>query len=225
MRLSLILSLVLLVAVAAGQTDLDTYRDNLIRQRDLYYSQLIEETQASNEAFIRQLETARLGLFGTMAANARLAEAVLELSGYPLEKRSRVRLRLNPIDDSIDIAPYRLAKAQFAISALISDTIRKNTAQISQLEEQRRDTRAIDESIKKILQKQSQQEPPPSPRGMVKGIVYSDKPSALIGSEIVHVGTMIDDIEVIDIRPDSVIFGIDSQTWEQQVGQQPPYQW
>lgn len=53
---------------------------------------------------------------------------------------------------------------------------------------------------------------------MIKDIVYShDKPSAVIGSQIVYVGDKVNGITVVKIDRDSVEFEKDGERWEQNV--------
>jgi hypothetical protein len=52
---------------------------------------------------------------------------------------------------------------------------------------------------------------------VVKGVVISDNPSAVIGDSIVHEGDTIMDAKVIKINNDSVEFEADGKTWTQKV--------
>lgn len=52
----------------------------------------------------------------------------------------------------------------------------------------------------------------------VKGIVYSDdKPSVVIGSEIMHEGETVGGATIVKINNDSVEFSMDGKTWTQKV--------
>lgn len=54
----------------------------------------------------------------------------------------------------------------------------------------------------------------------VKGIIYSvDKPSAVVGNQIVHVSEKVDDTVVTKINRDYVEFERDGETWIQKVGE------
>jgi len=52
---------------------------------------------------------------------------------------------------------------------------------------------------------------------IVKGVVISDNPSAVIGNSIVHEGETIMGATVIRINQDSVEFEADGKKWTQQV--------
>ncbi len=53
---------------------------------------------------------------------------------------------------------------------------------------------------------------------VVRGIVYSkDNPAAVIGTEILRVGHVVEGIKIIEINPDSVTFEKDGETWTQRV--------
>jgi hypothetical protein len=68
--------------------------------------------------------------------------------------------------------------------------------------------------------------PKPGPEGMVSGIVYSqDKPSAIVGSQVVHPGEKIGKVRVTAISPDSVEFERSGKRWTQGVGDKPGAEW
>lgn len=53
---------------------------------------------------------------------------------------------------------------------------------------------------------------------VVRGIVWSeDKPAAIIGTEIVYKGEMIQDLKIVDITRDSVEFEQNGKTWTQKI--------
>jgi hypothetical protein len=53
---------------------------------------------------------------------------------------------------------------------------------------------------------------------IVRDIVYSnDKPSAVIGSKIVYVGDVINDVTIVKIDRDSIEFEKNGERWEQKV--------
>ncbi len=60
----------------------------------------------------------------------------------------------------------------------------------------------------------------PNPEGVVTGIVYSqDKPAAVVGSQIVHVGDKIGNTRVTAIAPDKVEFAKGKKKWSLAVGE------
>jgi hypothetical protein len=68
--------------------------------------------------------------------------------------------------------------------------------------------------------------PKPGSEEMVAGIVYSqDKPIAVVGSQIVHLGEKIGKARVTAISPDSVEFEKNGKRWTQGVGDEAGDEW
>ncbi len=63
-------------------------------------------------------------------------------------------------------------------------------------------------------------------KGIVTGILYSDeKPAAMINSEIIYEGSIVDDVRVIRIGPKKVEFERDGRTWSQGMHEIPHSAW
>lgn len=68
--------------------------------------------------------------------------------------------------------------------------------------------------------------PGASPRGLVRGIVYSgDSGSALVDDTIVHAGATIDGVKVVRVHANGVDFEKNGQRWTQKVSETPNPLW
>jgi len=67
---------------------------------------------------------------------------------------------------------------------------------------------------------------PKPAKGMITGIIYSENsPSALLNSQIIHEGDIIQGIKVVKIRKGAVEFEKDGKKWTQAIGETPAVFW
>jgi hypothetical protein len=64
-----------------------------------------------------------------------------------------------------------------------------------------------------------------STRGLVAGVLYSDDPATIIGTQILKVGDTIHGVTIVRILRGRVEFEKDGRRWTQQVGQKPSPEW
>ena len=62
-------------------------------------------------------------------------------------------------------------------------------------------------------------------QGVVTGVLYSDKPAAVIDHKIVHEGNVIHGVKVVKIHKDKVEFEKHRKRWTQRVDEQPNSAW
>lgn len=68
--------------------------------------------------------------------------------------------------------------------------------------------------------------PPTTKHGVVTGIMYAEeKPSAVVGYEIVYEGDIINGVKVIKIHGDKVEFEKKRKKWTQRVQEKPNRAW
>ena len=161
-------------------------------------------------------------------------DEVLRLGGVDLSKDkeySRIKAefnghelmdvqRLNLTPRMLAIAECRLAEEEFRLR-------QQCESEKVQTENQKRyviDAQLADLEAK--LKDNVMNPPKPVPDGVVTGILYSkDKPSAIVGSQIVHPGEKIGKVKVTAISPDSVEFEKGGTRWTQQTGEEPGADW
>jgi hypothetical protein len=62
--------------------------------------------------------------------------------------------------------------------------------------------------------------------GQVTGIIHSDdKPSAVIGSSLVHEGDTLYGVRIVKVNSNNVEFEMDGQTWSQRLREKPSKHW
>ncbi len=63
--------------------------------------------------------------------------------------------------------------------------------------------------------------------GIVRGIVYDDnnRPSAIVGREVVGQGSVVNGVKVLRIHRDKVVFEKNLTRWSQRVDEQPNQAW
>ena len=202
-----------------------------------YTNQLIEVRQRA-EAEIRLLEVADKPVYASLAAQARVAKAVLNIDygyqapSYLVAETERV-LQLKDgcepygrFEDSIKKSPKQFAAAQSLIAERKSKVLAKLEQAIAEFERQINYalTVALPELEKRLKQDLTKPEAKPT-HGVVGGIVYCAKPSAIVDRQIVHEGDVISGITVVKISKDNVRFSRKGKDWEQKVQQSPEAYW
>ena len=124
------------------------------------------------------------------------------------------------------LAGKRFAAAHSLIAERKSRIIATSEQAVADLERQRNYvlTVALPELEERLRQSAATPEAKPT-RGVVGGIVYCAKPSAIIDRQIVHEGDVIYGATVVKISKDSVKFSKNGKDWEQKVQQSPEGYW
>ncbi|MFA5422615.1 MAG: hypothetical protein WC374_02015 [Phycisphaerae bacterium] len=161
-------------------------------------------------------------------------EQVLQLNGIDLkndvyysELMKKFQSHLTPTIEKLNLPPRLLAVAENQVRAEYADILQQYAAEQARIEKHRQyaiNVRLAD--LENKLKDQVMNPAQPSPDGVVTGIVFSqDDPTALIGSQIVHVGDKIGKIQVASITPDSVAFERGRKQWSQAVGEKANSAW
>ncbi len=58
-----------------------------------------------------------------------------------------------------------------------------------------------------------------TPPGFITGILYSDRPSVLIGSEILHEGDTVQGVKVVKVNKGEIEFEKNGNRWTQKAGE------
>jgi hypothetical protein len=124
------------------------------------------------------------------------------------------------------LAGKRFAAAQSLVAERKSRIIATSEQAVADLERQK--TYALTVALPELEErlKQSVVKPEAKPtHGLVGGIVYCAKPSAIIDRQIVHEEDVIYGATVVKISKDNVRFSKNGKDWEQKVRQSPEGYW
>lgn len=165
---------------------------------------------------------------------AKYIEEVLRLNGVDLSKdkeyvralkefrRNQLWLssRFQPAPKLLAIAEKRLADEKIHVRRLFAlERVKIENERRYAIEVQLAD-------VAKNLKEQVLNPTQPKQEGVVTGIVYSnDKPTVIVGSQVVHLGEKIGKVRVTAISPDSVEFEKGGKRWTQQTGDEPGAGW
>ena len=124
------------------------------------------------------------------------------------------------------LAGKRFAAAHSLIAERKSRILATSEQAAADLERQKKYvlTVTLPELEKRLKQDLTKPEAKPT-RGLVTGIVYCAKPSAIIDRQIVHEGDVIYGVTVVKIYKDNVKFSRKGKDWEQKVQQSPEAYW
>jgi type II secretory pathway pseudopilin PulG len=193
--------------------DIENYISQQRRKIEDYYADRQAELQLKRDAEIRVLDVADKEAFATLAAQARIAEAVLGIKEAPKPKGS--------IEDMIDKSPRHFAAAQSQIAEEKNNIFAGYDCEAARLERQKRYALNIRlPELKEYLKESLSAEKPKPAVGVISGILYSErKPAAIIGGQIVHQGETIHKVKVAKIYPDKVEFEKNGDKWEQKTAE------
>ena len=129
-------------------------------------------------------------------------------------------------EDNFEKSPKRFAVAQSLIAERKSRILAKLEQGAADLERQKKYalTVTLPELEKRLKQELTKPEAKPT-HGLVAGIVYCAKPSAIVDRQIVHEGDVIYGVTVVKISKDNVKFSKNGKNWEQKVQQSPEVYW
>ena len=205
---------------------------------ETYYSVQLIELKQRAESEIRYLEIADKPSFAGLAAQAKVAEILLDLDSsiesefldHEIETANVTRDDYKPLgyyEHSLEIATERFAAAQSEIAERKSRILAKLAHESAALERQKNYALnvALPELEKQMKQNLSEPEAEQT-RGAVTGIVYSaDNPSAIVDGQIVHEGSVIEGVKVVKIHKDKVDFSRNGKSWGQAAGQSAEGYW
>jgi len=203
-----------------------------------YKGRLIEVQQrAQSEIILLEVaETATSVSPASLAAQARVAEAVLCIDGYGCSRAGETE-RMLPgkyerksyfvYQDSIDKSPQQFAEAHCRIAERKSHILAKMEWETVNLEQKKQYALTIGLSqLEKQLKEDVIRPQSKATNDVVTGVLYSeDKPSAIVDHKIVHEGDTIDSVTVVKIYKDKVEFEKNNKKWEQKVQQSPEANW
>lgn len=221
--LILILSCLLLVMpcrAANEERNAEEIEQYIARQRaaiENYYAEQIIELEQGAKSRIRLLKIADKPIYSSLAAQARVAEIVLD----------EARLEINwhkPQGYSkhgLEVSPKRYAAAQRRVVERKNRVLAKLAHEKAVLERQK--NYALNAALPELEEKLKQDLLEPEPKrtkGVVTGIVYSaDRPAAIVDGQIVHEDDVIHGVTVAKIYRDRVSFVKGGKSWGQKVRQ------
>lgn len=198
---------------------IDKYILRQHQQIENYYRvQLIELTHRA-KADVRLLEVAHKPEYAGLRAWAHVAETVLHINSYENGPYGYFKV-------TTETPPKRFAVALSRIAERKSDILSGLEWEAANLEQQKKYALTVTlVELEKRLKENALRAKPKPTRGLVTGLVYSDKPSAIIDGEIVHEGDTIHGVKVLKIYRDKVEFVKNSNRWKQKVQQTPEAYW
>lgn len=179
------------------------------------------------EGEIRLLEVADKATYAPLAAQAEVAETVLQINGYETVSYGRFELTKYEWEAATETSPKRFAVAQSRIGKVKNDILAKYEWEAVTLEKLKRYalTVGLIELEKRLKENVLAAKPKPT-HGVITGIVYAEeKPSAIIDGQIVHEGDTIHGAEVVKIHRDKIEFEKSRKKWMQKVQEKPKAFW
>jgi hypothetical protein len=200
-----------------------------------YGFRLVElNRQAQSELELLNIATSNLGCPVSLAAQAEVAKEVLYIDKFGSSDENRIffeaqgrRHNLDTLEsgtdfmDRLTISPRLFAERQSQIVERKNEILYRLEVQTFMLEQDKKYAlTARLPHLEKQLRDNSTKPQPAAPQGVVTGIIYSDKPAAIIDGKIVHDGNSVNGATV-KIYKDKVEFEKNGKKWQQEVGQKP----
>lgn len=206
-----------------------------------YYTGALVEVRLRGEKEIGVLEVANKGVYSSLAAQAEIAKAVLEIHDYGWgggdcfswsgDRMGRVEICENKrpwiLRKDLRIVPKHFAAEQVKIAEAKSGIQRKFGLAAVALERQKRYALNVGlAELEKRLKENVVAAKPKATRGVVSGIVYSeDRPLIIIDGKIAKEGDFIHGVKVSKIHRGKVEFEKAGQKWEQTVQEERQAFW
>lgn len=165
-------------------------------------------------------EVADKAIYDPLAAQAEVAETVLQINGYEAVPYGRFQT-------TTETSRKRFAVAQSRIAEVKNDILAKYECEAVILEKLKRYalTVGLIELEKRLKENVLVAKPKPT-HGVITGIVYAEeKPSAIIDGQIVHEGETIHNVTVAKIHRDKIEFQKNDKRWKQKVRETPEAFW
>jgi hypothetical protein len=219
--------------------EIEKYISQQRRNIESYYKGQLVELNQRAQSEIGLLEVADKAVYASLAAQAEVAKVVLHIDNYGYrapwylvaETERMLQLKdehesYGDFEDSIKKSPKRFAVAQSRIAERKNQILANLEWETLKLEQRKQYALTTGLArLEKQLKENATKPKPEVTHGMVGGIVYSSKPSILIGRKIVHEWDTIQGVTVIKIYKDKVKFQKNGKRWEQKVQQAPAAYW
>jgi hypothetical protein len=213
---------------------IEEYIDQLKQEIEDHYADRLVELQAKVDAEIRLLDVANKGIYSTLAEQTKIAETVLQINGL-----EDIPFGFSRPDESIDDiinshshetvrkAPRLFAIVQSQIAEAKSDILADYEQLAVDIEKQQRYALTVRTAdLEKKLKNSVATAKPKPVHGMIAAILYSkQKPSAIIGSQLVHEKDTINNVKVVRIYPERIKFETKRKSWYQKVKEPPSKYW
>ena len=203
--------------------EIEEYISRRRREIENCYLGSSTEFQLREEAEIRMLEVADKGVYTPLAAQAEVAETVLQINGYENLPYGRFKATT----ETLPKPPKRFAVAQSRIAEAKNDIRARFGWGAVDLEKNRRYalTVGLVELEKRLKEDVFAPKPKPT-HGVITGILYSkERPSTIIDGQIVHEGDTIHSVKVVKIHRDKIEFEKNGRKWKQKVQEKPEAFW
>ena len=222
---------VMLSGVANAAADKKQRQQEQLEEIEKYISrqrQKIEDSYVGKSTDLRLrveeeiglLEVADKAIYDPLAAQAEVAETVLQINGYEAVPYGRFQT-------TTETPRKRFAVAQSRIAEVKNDILAKCEFGAIRLEKQKRYalTVGLPELERKLKENVLAAKPKPT-HGVITGIVYAEEnPSAIIDGQIVHEGDTIHNVTVVKIHRDKIEFEKNDKKWKQKVQETPKAFW
>lgn len=205
-------------------------KDVLRRQQaiEYYYESRLTELQLRAQKKIELLDVVEKAAYSSLAAQAKVAEAVLDINGYRYSRQASNRNFDHGLQNTLDKAPDRFAIAQSRVVETKNDILADSERKSLRLEKQKKHALTVGlANYEERLIEENTVKPKPKPtHGVVTGILYfKENPSAIIDGTVVYNGDEIHGVKVVNIRQNNVEFEKNGKGWNQKVQETAEKRW
>lgn len=214
-----------------GQSNPEEIKKDVLRRQqaiEYYYQSRLTELQLRSQKKIELLDVAGKAFNSSLAAQAKVAEAVLDINGYRYGRQAQDRSFDHGLQNTLDKAPDRFVIAQSRVVETKNDILADLERKSLRLEKQKNHALTVGlANYEERLIEGNTIKPKPKPtHGVVTGILYlEENPSAIIDGTVVYKGDEIHDVKVVDIQQNSVEFEKNGKGWNQKVRETAKKRW
>ena len=206
-----------------GQRNPEEIKKDVLRRQQAiehYYQSRLTESELRAQRKIELLDVAGKAVYSSLAAQAKVAEAVLNINGYRYGRQAQNRNLNRGLQNTLDKAPGRFAIAQCRLVEKKNDILADLERKSLRLEKQKiyALTVGLANYEERLIKENTIKLKPKPTHGVVTGILYfAEKPSAIIDGTVVYKGDKIHGVKVIDIQQNNVEFEKNGKGWNQKV--------